>query len=107
MRKRGFGALVWGGMLIILGLFLLLENLDLLGDWKAPVWSLILGAISLMFLATFVADRKQWWALIPGVVILGIAVAVFLAEQELVAGEIVATIIWSWAALAWAFARFT
>jgi len=93
MRKRGYGSLVWGGLLVILGLALLIDNLDVLGDWNAPVWSLVLGALSLVFLITYTRDRKQWWALIPGLVILGIAVAVFLAEQDLVEGYIVATII--------------
>lgn len=93
MRKRGYGSLIWGGLLVILGLALLIDNLDVLGDWNAPVWSLVLGTFSLVFLATYILDREQWWALIPGLVILGIAVAVFLAEQDLVAGYIVATII--------------
>jgi len=91
--KRSYSSWIWGGLLIALGLVFLAENLDLLGDWNAPVWSLILGAISLVFLVTFISDRSQWWALIPGLVILGVAVAVFLAEQELVAGYVVATII--------------
>jgi hypothetical protein len=93
--KRSYSSWIWGGLLIALGLGLLVENLDLLGDWNAPIWSLILGAISLIFLVTFISDRGQWWALIPGLVILGLAVAVFLAEQDLVAGYVVATIILS------------
>lgn len=93
MRKRGNSSLIWGGLLIVLGLLILVENLDLLGDWDAPFWSLILGAIGLIFLTTYLRDRKQWWALIPGLVILAIAVAVFFAEQDLVADYLVATII--------------
>lgn len=93
MQKRGYSTLIWGGLLIVFGFLLLADNLDWLGDWDAPVWSLILGAIGLTFLATFASDRRQWWALVPGLVILGVAVAVFLAEQDLVAGYIVATII--------------
>jgi hypothetical protein len=93
MSKRGYGSLILGGALIVLGLGLLAENLDLLGEWNAPVWSLLLGAFSLVFLVTYINDREQWWALIPGLAILGVAVAVFLAEQDLVADEAVATII--------------
>jgi hypothetical protein len=93
MRKRRYGSLIWGGLLVVLGLVLLVDNLDLLGDWNAPIRSLLLGAFSLVFLATYIRDREQWWALIPGLVILGIAVAVFLAEQDLVEGYVVATII--------------
>lgn len=93
MQKRGYGSWIWGGFLIAFGLLLLADNLDWLGDWDAPIWSLILGAISLVFLTTFISDRQQWWALIPGLVILGIAVAVFLAEQDLIADYVVASII--------------
>jgi hypothetical protein len=93
MNKRGYGSLIWGGMLILLGLLLLLENLNVFGEWQAPFWSLFLGAFGLLFLSIYVRDREQWWALIPALVILGIAVAVFLAEQDLIAGYLVATII--------------
>jgi hypothetical protein len=84
---------IWSGLFIIMGLGLLADNLDLLGDWNAPVWSLILGAVSLLFLSTYISDRRQWWALIPGLTILGTAVGVFLAEQDLVEGYWVASII--------------
>jgi hypothetical protein len=80
-------------MLVLLGLLLLLENLNVFGEWEAPFWSLFLGAFGLLFLSIYVRDREQWWALIPAVVILGIAVAVFMAEQDLVADYLVATII--------------
>jgi hypothetical protein len=53
----------------------------------------LLAAFSLLFLGTYISDRKQWWALIPGLHILAIAIGVFLAEMDLVAGYIVATII--------------
>ncbi len=93
MQKRAYHSLIWGGLLIVLGLALIANNMGWLGDWNVPIWSLILGAFSLVFLVTYLGDRTQWWALIPGLVILGIAVAVFLAEQDLVSGEIVATFI--------------
>ena len=93
MKRRGTAPLIWGGLLIILGLLLLAENLGWLGSLKTPFWSLILGAMGLFFLATYVSDRKQWWALIPGMVLTGVAVAIFLAEQELVASHVVAAII--------------
>jgi len=93
MNKRRYGSLIWGGMLVLLGLLLLLENLDLFGEWQVPFWSLFLGALGLLFLSIYVRDREQWWALIPGLVILGIAVAVFMAEQDLVADYLVATTI--------------
>ena len=92
MCERGYGALIWGGLLILLGLLLLIDNLELLGDLDVPVLSLMLAALGLVFLAIFINNRAQWWALIPGLVILGIAAAVYLAERDLVPDYAVATI---------------
>jgi hypothetical protein len=92
MQKRSY-TFIWGGLLVALGLVLLAENFGWLGDWNPPIWSLILGAVGLVFLVTYASDRQQWWALIPGLVISGIAVAVFLAEQDIVEGYVVSAII--------------
>jgi len=93
MKRRGRAPLVWGGLLIILGLLLLAENLGWLGNFDTPFWSLALGAIALFFLVTYISDRTQWWALIPGLTLMGVAVAIFLAEEELVADHVVAAIV--------------
>jgi hypothetical protein len=85
--------------LIVLGLGLLAENLDLLGDWKVPIWSLILGASGLLFLGIYASDHEQWWALIPGLVLVGIAVAIFMSEQGLIADYVVGPIIMATIAL--------
>ena len=93
MSKRRYVSLLWGGFLIILGIALLAENLDLLGDWTVPIWSLALWAGGLLFLAVFFSERDQWWALIPGLVLPGIGTAVYLGERGLVAEHAVGTII--------------
>lgn len=93
MAKRGCSTFVLGGLLIALGLVLLANNLDVWGDWEAPIWSLIFGAGGLVFLGTFITDREQWWALIPGLVLLGIAAAIFVGEQNLVPDYVVAVFV--------------
>ncbi len=93
MSRRRYASLLWGGFLIILGIALLAENLDLLGDWTVPIWSLALWAGGLLFLAVFFSERDQWWALIPGLVLPGIGTAVYLGERGLVAEHAVGTII--------------
>ncbi len=98
---------IWGGMLTLVGLALLADNLGWLGDWNAPVWSLLLGAISLIFLVTYISDRRQWWALIPGLAILATAVGVFLAEQDIVEGYVVGTIILAGVGLPFVFIFLT
>jgi hypothetical protein len=93
MKRRGRAPLVWGGVLIIFGLLLLAENLGWLGSIGTSFWSLLLGAIALFFLVTYISDRAQWWALIPGLTLMGVAIAIFLAEEELVADHVVASIV--------------
>jgi len=53
-------------MLIGGGIILLLYNMKLLGDWGPWVWSAGFAVAGLVFVGVFVADRKQWWAVIPG-----------------------------------------
>ena len=93
MSKRRYASVLWGGFLILLGLALLAENLNLLGDWTVPVWSLALWAGGLLFLAAFFNDRDRWWALIPALVLPGIGTAIYIGEKGLVAEHTVGTII--------------
>jgi hypothetical protein len=51
----------------------------------------VLSAIALPFLAVFLVDRKQWWALIPAYVLLAIAVMIPLAEYNVMDDEFIAT----------------
>lgn len=52
------------------GIIFLLYNLGLLGDWGPWVWSAGFMVGGLAFLGVFVADRHQWWAIIPGGVLI-------------------------------------
>ncbi|MCO6452374.1 MAG: hypothetical protein J5I90_16465 [Caldilineales bacterium] len=79
--KRTNTALIWGGLLILLGLGLLLQNLGFFdfGD----LWGLIFSALFIVggaaFLMVYVQDQENWWALIPGFILLGIGAGVGLA----------------------------
>lgn len=71
MKK--FDVRIIGGILLIAaGVLLLLQELDILtiGDL---IWPILFGAGSLIFLYVFLSDRAQWWALIPGCTLLGLA----------------------------------
>lgn len=64
---------VLGGLfLIILGLLLLLSNLNMftLNNQLVPGIILIIGG--LLFLGVFIFDRERWWSLIPGLLLCGI-----------------------------------
>lgn len=52
------------------GIVFLLYNFGLLGDWGPWVWTAAFAVAGLVFVGVFVADKRQWWALIPGGVLI-------------------------------------
>jgi hypothetical protein len=70
--------ILWGGLLILAGILFLIQNLGFLrvGDL---FWALLLLAASLFLLSLFIREKTNWWALIPGLTLLGIAAAVALS----------------------------
>lgn len=79
--RRTVGIL-WGLLLIGGGALLLLQNLGYLRDVSAYLWSFVLGVFGLSFLAGFAMDRTHWWALIPGVILLGVGATVGLSQAN-------------------------
>jgi len=59
------------------GLALLVENLGWLSI-GGLFWALILGFGGAAFLAEYFQERSNWWALIPGVILIAIAVNILL-----------------------------
>ncbi len=72
--KRDNAAFLWGGLLIIAGLGLLLQNLHLVNlDWLWQLfWTVLFAAGGVAFLGVFLRSRENWWALIPGFTLLGL-----------------------------------
>lgn len=69
-----------GGLLIAAGILFLLRNLGFLPVARHFAVIVLFGLGGLAFLAVFLQDRGQWWALIPGCALLSLA-AVLLAES--------------------------
>lgn len=67
---------IWGAILIIAGLLFLLESLGIL--MIGSVWPVIFAIAGLLFLLTFLRDPQQWWPVIPGFTLLGLAVGIGL-----------------------------
>jgi len=75
-----WGLLITGYVLwAVAGLVALIE-LEILQDEFIATY--VLAAIALPFLAGFVRDRAQWWALVPAYVLLAVGVMVGLIGQE-------------------------
>jgi hypothetical protein len=80
MNRSKWGP-IWGALLVLAGLFLLLQNLGVLaigvGGWLAPI---LFGAGGLAFLAVYAGNREHWWSLIPGFVLLSIGALISLDQ---------------------------
>jgi hypothetical protein len=71
---------IGGILLIIVGILLLLQNLGVFEVIIALIWASIFAAGGLIFLYMFLTDRANWWAVIPGFALLGIAALIALDE---------------------------
>lgn len=81
------GRLIWGVALIAMGAFFLAQQFGLFGSLQLPFWAFAFGLVGLIFLITFVADRRQWWALIPGFILLGAAMLIVNSENEFITDQ--------------------
>ena len=80
--KDNRGVMGLGLLLVVAGALLLLQNFGVFGPILAnAVWVLLFGLGGLVFLAVFILNREQWWALIPGLTLLGLAILVGFGER--------------------------
>lgn len=78
--------LFWGVLLVLLGIFVLLSNLDVVRIPVSAMW-LIFAVIGIVFTYTFISDSRQaWWAIIPGLVFLGLAAIIGFDGNAVIAG---------------------
>ena len=82
MRTRW--TIMWGIALVLLGGILLAQQLGLLGPTRLSFAVFLFGVPAVLFLLTFAADRRQWWALIPGFVLLGLSLVVINEENRFI-----------------------
>ncbi len=78
--KRFEASVAWGVLLIAGGVLFLLQNLGILGGGLALVWALLFAAAGAVFLFVFLSDRANWWAVIPGCVLLSLGILIGLDE---------------------------
>lgn len=69
----------WGIVLLVGGMLFLLQNLGIFqgGDL---FWGVSLVVIGLLFLGFYLGDRQQWWALIPGIVLIAAGILILLTS---------------------------
>lgn len=84
---RQFQVRIVGGILLIAaGALFLLQNFGIfaVGDY---LWPFLFGAGGLVFLYVFLTDRANWWAIIPGFTLLGLAAMMALNQFVPQVGE--------------------
>jgi hypothetical protein len=69
--------ILWGCLLILGGVLFLLQNLGVI-EFGGLFWAVLLGLGALFFLTIFFTSRTNWWALIPGMALMGVALVVIL-----------------------------
>ena len=78
--KRFEATVAWGILLIAGGVLFLLQNLGMLGSGMALLWALLFAGAGAVFLYVFLKDRANWWAVIPGCVLLSLGALIGLQE---------------------------
>ena len=73
--KNDQSRFIWGGILILAGALFMLQELNILGNAFQYLWLLLMAAGSVVFLWIYFSKSDQWWAVIPGLTLLGLSVA--------------------------------
>jgi hypothetical protein len=71
MRKENH-RLIGGGLLILAGILFLLQEFGFLGNAVDFIWMGLIGAGAVVFLWIYFTKGDQWWAIIPGLTLLGL-----------------------------------
>ena len=79
--------LIWGGLLILAGVLFMLQELNILGNAFQFLWLILLAAGSAVFLWIYFSKQEQWWAIIPGLTLLGLSLAGIRSLLDIVPGS--------------------
>ncbi|MGD8603533.1 MAG: hypothetical protein PVF49_03070 [Anaerolineales bacterium] len=70
--KRIHWQYIFGGLLILLGVVFLLDNFNIIENVSDAVFGLLFAVGGAFFLYIYLSENQQWWAIIPGFVLLGL-----------------------------------
>ncbi len=80
MKDNRAGSLAVGALLVALGVLFLLQNF-VFADIGNFIWLVLFGLGGLAFLYVFAVNQQQWWAVIPGFVLLGLAALIGFGDR--------------------------
>jgi len=92
MMKLLTSKVFWGLVLVVGGLILLLESMGILEGSEA-FWMEAFAVAGVLFLVALLSNRGTWWAAIPGLSLLGIALGLGLDTFTNVSGEVIGAVI--------------
>lgn len=76
--------LVLGVVLVLLGGALLANQMDWLGDWETPIWSIVFVCIGVAFAIIAIGKKDNWWAMIPACLFLALAGFIYVTEYNVI-----------------------
>ncbi|MGQ9766141.1 MAG: hypothetical protein ACUVR4_04330 [Anaerolineae bacterium] len=85
--KRYTEALIWAGVLLLVGVFLLLRNLGVFGPWGDLAWGALFLAVGLGFLVWFAFDLQRWWRVLSAFSLLGSGAWIVVQWRGIALGE--------------------
>lgn len=71
--------ILWGSLLILGGVLFLLQNLGLF-NLGGIFWGLLFALAGVFFLSIFIQNQTNWWSIIPGFALMGIAAQIVLDQ---------------------------
>ncbi len=83
--RRLNSSLVWGAILLVIGLSFLLWNLGVFSKFQTTAQWVLVGLfalIGLVFFVSYLMSREQWWKVIPAFTLLALAGIIFLAGRN-------------------------
>lgn len=87
--KKGQSPLIWGGALIVIGALFLLQSLGVIADIGDVVWVAVTAIVGAVFTGLFISNRSQWWTIIPGLSLLGLAALIGTNRAAPTLGEVI------------------
>lgn len=82
-KTRILMPIVGGILLVAAGVIFLLNNLNIITlDWEMLIGPMF-AVGGLIFLLVFIFNTDEWWALIPGFVLIGIGIIIFMGQNKL------------------------
>jgi len=68
-----------GGLLVIVGIASFLDSLNII-PFSGLLWGVLFAFAGVAFIIYFLQNRKAWWAIIPGVVLIGLGFIILISS---------------------------